>query len=207
MKISIAVTVIAILPLLSCSQQLVASPQTEVKATQSGHVHDSVNSNAVTVKPNVALTQYETEQKNATLNQSDIDRQINFDKQMIRTGQEPPEVLKYDLEIVKMMPEAKAILAAHDKARARIWQSKYRAIVEARNKAVEDFLAPSTAMNNAIANVLESSRLSRGSGVGQQQHNPNETFACGSGPGPGQRQVGEAAGGNGVASTPICSWN
>ncbi|ASL48804.1 hypothetical protein bAD24_p00495 (plasmid) [Burkholderia sp. AD24] len=196
---SVGIAILSLLFLTACAQRFsqssATSPQTEVQATQSGHVQNSTDSRAA------------TEQANATFSQSTIDQQIAADKQQVDAGLAPPNIIKYDLEIAGMMPEAKSLLAAHDQARARAWEAKYRSIVEARNRAIQNFLAPRIARNNAIANVLESSRLSRGSGPNGAQHNPNETFVCGSGPGPGQRQVGEDAGGNGVAPTPICSWN
>ncbi|MDR3440189.1 hypothetical protein [Telmatospirillum sp.] len=53
-----------------------------------------------------------------------------------------------------MIPESQEILASHDQAKARIWSKKMNAIVEARNKATEQFAAKAMARNNAIANTF-----------------------------------------------------
>ncbi|WP_284945134.1 hypothetical protein [Acidisoma cladoniae] len=162
----------------------------EVTTAQSAYVPNTTNTSVGT----------------GTLTAADTAQQIAADQQSIRAGLAPPDIIKYDLEIAKMMPEAQEILAAHDRERARVWQNKYRAIVEARNKAVQDFLAPSIARNNAIINTLEASKASRcldamghdlcHAAPAQQSQ---VTYPCPTGPGPGEAQVGEGQGGE-----PIC---
>ncbi|MFM0731435.1 hypothetical protein PQQ52_13200 [Paraburkholderia sediminicola] len=76
------------------------------------------------------------------------------DRASVRAGQLPKEVIQYDLQIEKMIPEGQDILASHDQARARVWTKKMNALVEARNKVTEQFTAKAMARNNAIANAF-----------------------------------------------------
>jgi len=79
---------------------------------------------------------------------------IEIDRASVRAGQLPNEVITYDLQIEKMIPESQAILAAHDEARARIWSTKMHALIEARDRVTEKFAAKAMARNNAVANAL-----------------------------------------------------
>lgn len=86
-----------------------------------------------------------------SLSTADWEKVIETDRASVRAGQLPKEVISYDLQIEKMIPEGQDILATHDKARAQIWSKKMNAIIDARNKATEKFAAKSIARNNAIA--------------------------------------------------------
>ncbi|WP_323120269.1 hypothetical protein [Burkholderia alba] len=93
-----------------------------------------------------------------TLSSADWARMIESDRASVRAHQLPPEVIGYDLEIEKMLPEGQQIIATHDQARARIWSKKMHAIMDARNEATRKFSAKEIAKNNAIANALGNGR-------------------------------------------------
>ena len=95
---------------------------------------------------------------NAPLTSSDWDKVIENDRASVRSDQLPKEVIQYDIQIGKMLPEAQEILASHDKARARIWSNKMHSIMEARTKAIEKFSAKEIARNNAVANAFGNGR-------------------------------------------------
>ncbi len=88
----------------------------------------------------------------APLTTADWAKVIDNDRASVRAGQLPKEVIQYDLQIEKMIPESQEILASHDQAKAHAWAKKMNAVVEARNKATEQFAAKAIARNNAIAN-------------------------------------------------------
>ncbi|SFT71115.1 hypothetical protein [Paraburkholderia aspalathi] len=90
----------------------------------------------------------------ASLSSADWTKVTENDRASVRAGQLPKEVIQYDLQIEKMIPEGQEILASHDQARARVWTKKMNAIVEARNKVTEQFTAKAMARNNAIANAF-----------------------------------------------------
>lgn len=89
-----------------------------------------------------------------SLSSADWAKVVENDRASVRAGQLPKEVIQYDLQIEKMIPEGQDILASHDQARARIWSKKMNSIVEARNKATEKFSAKQIARNNAVANAF-----------------------------------------------------
>lgn len=93
-----------------------------------------------------------------SLSTADWDKVVEQDRASVRAKQMPPEVIRYDLEIGKMIPEGQQILAAHDKAKARVWSKKMNSIMEARNKATQKFAAKEIARNNAIANSFGGGR-------------------------------------------------
>ncbi|PQV53497.1 hypothetical protein [Paraburkholderia sp. BL21I4N1] len=90
----------------------------------------------------------------ASVTTADWAKVVENDRASVRAGQLPKEVIQYDLEIEKMIPEGQAILASHDQVKGRIWSKKMNAIIEARNKATEKFVAKEVARNNAIANTF-----------------------------------------------------
>lgn len=90
----------------------------------------------------------------AALSSSDWAQIIESDRASVRAGQMPPEVIQYDLQIGKMIPEGEEILASHDQARARLWSKRMSAITDARNKATEKFAAKEMAKNNSVAHAF-----------------------------------------------------
>ncbi len=90
----------------------------------------------------------------APLTTADWAKVVENDRASVQAGQLPKEVIQYDLEIEKMIPEGQQLLASHDQVKGRIWAKKINAIVEARNKATEQFSAKAIARNNAIANAF-----------------------------------------------------
>jgi hypothetical protein len=95
---------------------------------------------------------------NTALTSADWDKIVEQDRASVRAKLMPPEVIKYDLEIGKMLPEAQEILASQDKARARVWSKKMNGLMDARNKATQKFAAKEIARNNAIANSFGGGR-------------------------------------------------
>lgn len=95
---------------------------------------------------------------NAQLTTADWDKVIESDRASVRANQMPKEVVQYDIQIGKMIPESQEILATHDKARARVWSTKVHAIMDARSKAIEKFSAKEIARNNAVANAFGNGR-------------------------------------------------
>ncbi|MEQ5838043.1 hypothetical protein N0A02_01140 [Paraburkholderia acidicola] len=89
-----------------------------------------------------------------SLSTADWAKVVETDRASVRAGQLPKEVIQYDLQIEKMIPEGQDILATHDQARAHIWSKKMNSITEARNKAIEKFAAKQMARNNAVANTF-----------------------------------------------------
>lgn len=76
---------------------------------------------------------------------------IAIDQQRARDGAGPPETVIYDVEMSKLLPESKEILAKHDTVRAHAWGQKMHALMSARNAAEEKFTATLIARNNAIS--------------------------------------------------------
>jgi len=76
-------------------------------------------------------------------------KMVELDRQSVSHGYMPPEVIRYDLQIAQMIPEGEAIVASHDKAKARVWSEKLNSIQTARNKAIEKSTAIAMAKSNA----------------------------------------------------------
>ncbi len=93
---------------------------------------------------------------NSDLTGADLTTLIANDQQLVRNGFAPPEIVTYDLELSKLVPEGQDILAKQDKVRARAWSQKMHAVVSARNEAVERFAAKARAMAAAAGNIIRS---------------------------------------------------
>lgn len=55
-------------------------------------------------------------------------RRINNDRAAVKDGSSPQKVVDLDIQMARMMPEAQAIVAAQDQARAQAWIQKYDAL-------------------------------------------------------------------------------
>lgn len=77
-----------------------------------------------------------------------------MDRESVRLGRLPPEVIQYDLQIAQMIPEGEAIVASHNEAKARIWAEKMNSIEAARNKAMGKIAATEVARTDATPNTL-----------------------------------------------------
>ncbi|WGS51687.1 hypothetical protein LFL96_09390 [Paraburkholderia sp. D15] len=106
-----------------------------------------------------------TASSNTSLTTADWDKVTDSDRASVRAGRMPKEVISYDLQIGKMIPEGQQLIAAHDQVKGPIWAKKMNALIEARNKAMEKFNASAMARNNAIANAT-------GSALGNSKPDP-----------------------------------
>ncbi|WP_158881481.1 hypothetical protein [Rhodanobacter sp. L36] len=75
------------------------------------------------------------------------------DREHVRLGQLPPEVISYDQQIAQMIPEGDGIAATRDKAKAQVWSNKFNALITARNQAIGRVAARQMARSNATANA------------------------------------------------------
>jgi hypothetical protein len=73
------------------------------------------------------------------------------DQEWVRRGVLPKEIIQYDLQIGQMLPEAREIMASHDKATARAWSEKMHGLIEARNRPIAAAQAKWAAMSSVEA--------------------------------------------------------
>jgi hypothetical protein len=76
------------------------------------------------------------------------------DREKVRLGQWPTEVISYDQQIAQLIHEGEEIAVTRDKAKAQVWVKKYNAVATARNQAIGRMEAKVNARNNAIVNAL-----------------------------------------------------
>lgn len=75
---------------------------------------------------------------------------IEMDREGIRQGWLPPEILQYDLQIAKLLPEGQEIMASRDPVKARIWSEKMDTLNRLKSQAMAK-LAPGAVAQNAEA--------------------------------------------------------
>lgn len=115
------------------------------------------------------------------------------DQEWVRRGVLPKEIVQYDLQIGRMLPEAQGILASHDQARARAWSEKMHGLIEARNKPI-------------IAAQAKWLALSRAQAGDPDEHRPDPCLSpmgkniCNTGS-PGQNPVNYSAGPGGIGAS------
>jgi len=138
------------------------------------------------------------------------------DRMAANRGMASPRLVAIDIEIGKAIPQVQAAIASNDKAQARVVSDKMNALIAQRAAVIHEYLLQSQAQLKAVKAATAGAHGDpcidiAGRNICGASGSPSQpssgTFVCGSGPGPGQRQVGVAGGGNGVAPTPICSWN
>lgn len=85
-------------------------------------------------------------------------KMVELDRASVARGELPPEVIRYDLQIAQMIPEGEAIIAAKDKAKARVWSEKLNTIQLARNDIMAKRLAREMAKNNSTIPVWSNAK-------------------------------------------------
>jgi hypothetical protein len=145
-----------------------------------------------------------------------LKKQIPLEEKLVKVGAMRPEDLQYDIQIVSI---GDSITKAEDEGNA--------AEVESLNVKLQSIRAQRLAFDRKIGiqHMVEAqgaaeriadaqrsmaldSRLPNGQPAGAPtSRSGGGAHVCGSGPGPGEVQVGEVPGSNGVAAEPLCAWS
>lgn len=87
---------------------------------------------------------------NATLSlKASLAKIVEMDREGIRQGWLPPEVLQYDLQMAALLPEGEQIMASHDQVKARIWSMKMDQLNRLKAQAMAKLMPSDVAQNNA----------------------------------------------------------
>ncbi len=74
---------------------------------------------------------------------------IQMDREGVRQGWLPPQVLQYDLQIAELLSEGEEIMASHDERKARSWSLKMDELNRLKAQALAKVIPSEVAQNDA----------------------------------------------------------
>lgn len=132
-----------------------------------------------------------------------VDALVASDKGRVGEGHGPAIVLQYDERLEALVHQASAVWDTHDPQKRDAWAKDLNAATKARSDAWAQYNIASAEHYNKMAELFGNLRQpTQGQPAGQVTS--RGTHICGSGPGPGEVQIGEIPAGNGVAAVPLC---